>query len=114
MLRNSERAPIALVLAIASLVSARTSFGQAGPDSLALSSGTATLNGTVALSLGLTSPTGSEPSALQWTLTYAPASVVSISSSSGPAVIAAGKTLTCSAASGTYTCVASGMNAGII
>jgi List-Bact-rpt repeat protein len=114
MSRSSRRGRVASIFAFAYLLSARASLGQAGPDSLALSSGTADSNGTVALNLVLTSPPGSEPSAIQWTLTYPPANVVSISVSSGAALTGASKTLSCSASSGTYTCVASGLNAGII
>src|SRR5580658_8541976 len=114
MSRCSRRVRIASILAFACLLSARASFGQAGPDSLALSSGTAGSNGAIALNLVLTSPTGSQPSGIQWTLTYPPANVVSISVSAGAALTAASKTLSCAASSGTYACVASGMNAGVI
>ncbi len=114
MSRSSRRGRVASIFAFAYLLSARASLGQAGPDSLALSSGTAASNGTVALNLVLTSPAGSEPAAIQWTLTYPPANVVSISVSSGAALTAASKTLSCSASSGAYICVAWGMNAGII
>src|ERR1700733_10158177 len=114
MKKNSTPGQIALIVAIASLLSARVSFGQTGPDSLALSSGTAAANGSVSLSLALTSPAGSQPSAIQWTLTYPPANVVSISVSPGAALAAANKTLSCNGVSGAYTCEASAMNAGII
>jgi len=102
------------MFAVVSLLSARASFGQAGPDSLALSSGTASSNGKVVLNLVLTSPAGSEPAAIQWTLTYPPASVVSISVNSGAALTAAGKALNCYGASGTFTCAASAMNDTVI
>ena len=108
------RGVIALILATVSLLFPRVSWAQTGPDLLALSSGTAAANGTVTLSLVLTSPTGSEPADLQWTFTYLPANVVSISASSGTALTNASKILTCSAASGSYTCLASGMNSSII
>ena len=114
MSRSFRRGRFASIFAFAYLLSAWASFGQAGPDSLALSSGTAASNGAVALNLVLTSPAGSAPAAIQWTLTYPPANVVSIAQSAGAALTAASKTLTCAAGSGTYTCVASGMNAGTI
>src|ERR1700691_4346133 len=98
MTKTATRGQNALIFAIASLLSARVSYGQSGPDSLALSSGTAAANGSVSLSLALTSPAGSEPSAIQWTLSYPPANVVSISVSAGAAVTAAGKTLSCNGA----------------
>src|ERR1700693_2178714 len=106
----STRGQRGFVFAIVSLILARAAFGQSGPDSLALSSGTAVSNGRVALSLSLSSPAGSETSAVEWTLTYPPANVASISVSPGAAATAAGKTLNCYGASGTYTCVASAMN----
>ncbi len=105
---------MAKMFALAALLSARASFGQAGPDTLALSSGTAASNGTVALNLVLTSPSGSGPAGIQWTLTYPTSNVVSISLSAGAAATAAAKTLTCSTGAGTYTCVLSGMNQGVI
>ncbi len=92
--------------------SSHISLGQT--DSLVLSSGTTAANGTVSLNLTLTSPAGNEPAALQWTLTYPSSNVVSISAVAGSAATNAGKTLTCSSGSGTYSCVASGMNANII
>jgi chitodextrinase len=94
------------------LVTAHASFGQT--DSLVLSSGTTAANGTVSLNLSLTSPTGNEPAAVQWMLTFPPSNVVSISAAPGLSATNASKTLICSLGSGTYTCVASGMNAGII
>jgi hypothetical protein len=78
-------------------------------DTLALSSAA---NGSATSNLALTS---SEPTAvIEWTLTYPSAKVVSVSASSVAAVRAAGKTVSCGGASGTYTCVASAMIAGII
>jgi uncharacterized protein (TIGR03437 family) len=60
--------------------------------------------------LGLTSPAGSEPAALQWTLTYPANSVVSISVIAAPSATNAGKVLNCIAGLGAYTCLASGLN----
>src|ERR1700751_1042355 len=90
------------------LILVQTSFGQT--DSLALSSGTAAANGTVSLNLTLTAPSGSQPTTLQWTLTYSASNVLSISVAAGASATSAGKTLSCLAGSGTYTCVASGLN----
>ncbi len=99
-------------LAVVLVLFLRLSFGQT--DSLSLSSGIAAANGTVSLNLNLTSPTGSEPTALQWTFTYPAATVVAISASAGPAATGAGKTLSCTPKSGAYTCVLYGMNANPI
>jgi hypothetical protein len=107
-LRNN----IAPLLTAALLVAANVSFGQT--DSLILSSGSAASDGTVSLNLSLTSPSGHIPVAVQWTLTFSPSDVIAISVTAGPAVTAAGKTLSCFASLGTYTCLASGMNATAI
>ena len=76
--------------------------------------------------LVLTSPAGSEPAGLQWTLQYSAADVVSITAVAGPAAITAGKSLQCAAVtsttitiggtsySGLYTCILSGVNSNII
>src|SRR5215472_14461232 len=85
--------PIAIALIALAAASPRVCSGQ----SLALTSGTALANGSVSLNLNLTSPTGSEPVALQWTLTYPAANVVSISEAPGLSANNAGKTLNCAA-----------------
>src|SRR5579863_1673187 len=94
------------------LFMAHVSFGQS--DSLALASGTTAANGTVSLNLVLTSPAGNEPAAVQWTVTFPAGNVTAISEAPGSSATSAGKTLSCASGSGTYTCVASGLNANII
>ena len=84
-------------------------FRPTSTSSLALSSGTIGLNRSVSLSLTLTS-SGERPAGLQWMLSYAPADVPSVSIAAGTALTAAGKTLNCSAAPGSLTCLAVGMN----
>lgn len=81
---------------------------------LTLSSGTGAASGTVALNLSVSSPAGSEPAALEWTLTYPSASISSVSVAAGPAATAAGKSISCSGGAAGYTCVAYGMNSNII
>ena len=81
-------------------------------SSLSLSSATTSPGSTVTLNLNLTSPTGSSPSSLQWTLSYPTAAVTSISVLAGPALTSASKSITCSASSGSYVCLAAGMNNG--
>jgi hypothetical protein len=98
--------------AIAFLLLAHLCHAQ--PDSLTLSSGTAGPNQITPLTLVLTSPAGSEPASVQFTLTYPAASVTSISVSPGLTAASALKTVTCASAAGAYTCVLSGMNATII
>jgi hypothetical protein len=90
----------------------QAAFGQT--DSLALSSGTTAANGTVSLTLALSSPAGNGPAALQWTLTYPASNVLSISALAGPSATNAGKTLSCRAGLGLYTCLASGVNSSIV
>jgi len=107
-LQHSHGRNIQLLLAAVLLMAPRVVFAQ--NDLLALSSGTASVDGTVSLSLNLTSPSGSEPAALQWTFSYPTNNVLAISAIAGPSVTNAGKTLNCVASSGTYTCLVSGLN----
>lgn len=94
------------------LLATQASFGQT--DSLALSSGTAPANRTASLNLALTSPAGNEPVALQWRFSYPAGNVLSISAVAGSSATNAGKALSCTAGSGTYTCLAWGMNKNTI
>ena len=103
------KASAVMVLSLLCLVSAR--HGLAQTNSLSLSSGTTTPSGTVSLNLTLTSPSGSQPAAVQWNLTYPAANVLSLSATAGPAATAAGKSLACAGSSGTYTCIAYGLTA---
>jgi uncharacterized protein (TIGR03437 family) len=108
-LSKDHRGPL---IPIFFLLATQVAFGQT--ESLTLSSGTAAANGTVSLSLALTSPAGSAPAALQWTLTYPTSNVLTISATAGLSATNAGKTLSCSAGLGVYTCSAWGMNANTI
>ncbi len=74
-------------------------------DVISLSSGSATVGGTASLDIMLSSPAGSEPAGVQWTFNYSPSDVVSVNVTPGPAANAAGKTITCQAGSGKYTCI---------
>jgi uncharacterized protein (TIGR03437 family) len=87
-------------------------FGQSG--SLALSSGSTIPGGTVSLSLTLTSPSGSQPAGLQWTLTYSPAAVIAITASRGPVAGAAGKSITCVGSPGAYQCILIGLDTTVM
>ena len=86
-----------------------TSSAQSQTASLSLRSGSASRGGSVALNLGL-SASGAGPGSLQWTLSYPTSDVVSLSTTVGAALTAAGKSLNCSPKSGSVTCVASGIN----
>ena len=83
--------------------------------SLTLSSGSAQLGGTGSLNLNFSVPAGSGlPAGLQWTLSYSPGNVASLSVAAGPALTASGKTLACNAITGSTTCLTSGMNSQTI
>src|SRR5579872_6583486 len=82
--------------------------------SLGLSGGIAPPGGTAVLKLSLASPPGSEPAAIQWTLTYDPSAVAAVNASAEAAASAAGKTLQCASGTGSLTCILAGMNANAI
>jgi len=81
---------------------------------LSLSSGSGVQGGSVSLNLSLSAIAGSQPTALDWGLSYVPGNVTAIGFAAGPALTAAGKTLSCNAISGSALCVASGMNSNAI
>ena len=80
---------------------------------LALSSASVLRGGSVALNLSLTSATAA-PAGLQWTLNYSPNDITAISATSGAASTAAGKSISCAGNSGSYTCLATGVNSTTI
>ena len=82
-------------------------------QTLNLSSATAASSGAVSLNLSLSSA-GNPLAALQWTFQYPQSAFTAVSATAGPALIAAGKSLSCVSGSGTYTCIAAGMNATAI
>ena len=92
----------------------RSEPDKAQSDSLVLSSASVVPGGTVALNLSLTSPAAGEPAGLQWTLTYSPSDISSITASAGAAATAAGKFLLCSGTAGSYTCLLTGLNTNVI
>jgi hypothetical protein len=85
-----------------------------GQDSLTLSPPFVLQSGTATSDLVLSSPMGGEPSAVQFSLSYAPADIVSISAIAGGSAVAAGKAIFCSGSVGSYTCVVAGLNAAVI
>ena len=88
--------------------------GTCQSDSLALSSASTGPGGTASLALTLTSPTGNEPAALQWTLSSIPSSVTGISAEIGAVAASAGKSIECAGTPSSYTCFLSGLNSNII
>src|SRR5262252_8232809 len=70
--------------------------------------------GTISIDLTLSSPAGSEPSAIQWTVGFPSSDVMWASVVPGPAAASAGKSVACAIDVGWYTCVANGTNPRII
>ena len=106
----SQGAPWLIRSAALFILLAQGSWAQV---SLSLSSGGAQ-NGTMLLNFLLSSPSGSEPAGLQWTLSYPTASVTQAIVAAGAQANAASKSVTCNTVSGSQTCVVSGMNASKI
>jgi uncharacterized protein (TIGR03437 family) len=79
---------------------------------LALSQDIAPQGGRVVLNLNFTSSATpqTQPAGLQWALAFTAGSVANISVAPGAGAIAAGKSIACYQASGTYSCVATGLN----
>jgi hypothetical protein len=99
------------------LVFAHALFGQGLASrqvSLALSSGSANLSGTVSLNLNVASTPGNQPAGIQWTLAYPPEDVVQVGVTAGPALIAAGKSIYCNSPIGRITCLGVGLNTNSI
>lgn len=100
---NLFRLPLAVVLFLA----ASSAFGQ---DALSLSSGSVVAGQTISLDLSLTAPASGGPAGLEWTYSYPAATFSSVTAVAGPAAVAAGKSVSCSASSGSYTCMLFGLN----
>ena len=109
MMPISSKHTIAVILAC---LSSTLAFCQT--DGLVLSSSAVSPGGTASLSLSLTSPAGSEPAGLQWTLVYSPTDIVALSALAGTSATAAGKSLSCAGSPGSYTCLLTGLNANIV
>src|ERR1700722_13906593 len=95
-----QKSVLSSCLTIITALIGATSNVSLAQSTLFLSSDVTSQGGTVALSLSLTSPTGSEPTGIQWTLSYPAASIASISVTAGPALISAGESITCAAHAG--------------
>jgi trimeric autotransporter adhesin len=112
VLRVSYMTRIAARTALASavLLSAHLAWPQ---STLMLSSATATAGTPAVLDLSLSSAADSQPAAIQWRAVV-PAGVSGFSIAAGPALSAAGKSLTCVASGSTYNCIAYGVNSNVI
>src|SRR5216683_3932417 len=96
-----------LPMAAALLAAAGSAFGQ---DALSLSSGSVVAGQTISLDLSLTVPASSGPAGLQWAYNYPAAVFSGVTVVAGPAAVAAGKSVSCSGGSGSYTCLLFGIN----
>ena len=89
-------------------------IGRAGfAQELTLSSAATLADNSATLSLTFASGT-SPVAALQWSFTYPSSNIATLTATAGPALVAAGKTITCLGAAGSYTCIAAGLNSTTI
>jgi hypothetical protein len=102
-----QKKPGRLPMVVAILAAAGSAFGQ---DALNLSSGSVVAGQTISLDLSLTAPTTSGPAGLEWTYVYSANDFSSVTVVAGPAAVAAGKSVSCSGGSGSYTCMLFGIN----
>jgi len=103
-------APVCKIAIVTFIVTVTPDLAFGLSDLLGLSSSLVPPGGTASLNLSLRAGSGGGPAGLQWTITYPPSVIADISASPGPAAIAAGKTLSCTAASGTYMCLLTGLS----
>ncbi len=96
------------------LFAAAASQAMAQQITIASGSGNAVPGGTVTLGLSLASTGGALPVAVQWTISYPAAVVVSASVVAGSSATAAGKSVSCSSTVGATTCLAYGANDNVI
>ena len=66
--------------------------------------------GSVSLSISISSSGGAAPAALQWTMSYSATDVTNVTVANGSATTSAGKSISCSSAAGTTTCIVFGLN----
>jgi uncharacterized protein (TIGR03437 family) len=81
---------------------------------LSLSSGLGARGQLVLLNLSVASVAGQQPASLEWQFSYPPADLAFVDAGEGSSAVAAGKTITCSGVSGSYTCIAAGLNKNAI
>src|SRR5687768_14640283 len=85
----------------------------ASSQTMALSSATVASGVPALLNLSLAN-SGAQITAVQWTLEFPAASVTALSVNPSTALSFAGKQISCAAASGTYKCIAYGMNSTVV
>ena len=97
-----------IMIGLAYFVFSAKTYGQSAQLNLA-SGSTAAPGGTAALNLSLNAAS-SGPAGLQWTFSYSPTAITSLSVTPGPAAAAAGKSVTCASGSGSSSCLLTGSN----
>lgn len=70
--------------------------------------------GLISLNLLLTSGSGQQPAAVQWTLSYSSVDFTAIQVTAGPSAAAAGKFVQCAGSSTAYNCIVAGVNSSPI
>lgn len=101
--RPLRRAP----LAIAAMLASTCVFGQI---TMSLSAGSGSPGAAVVLNLSMSDPNNTQPSGLQWVMTYSTVDFSGVAVAAGASATAASKTLSCNNVAGTSTCVLYGMN----
>ena len=99
-----------LALSIIAALLAGGAFAQTPSLTLSAVPGT----GPASFSVSASIPSDSNVALLQWQLTFPSDSIASLAVTAGPALTAAGKNITCNASTGTYSCIAYGLNANPI
>src|SRR5579884_1643871 len=99
-----------LSLSIIAALLAGGAFAQTPSLTLSAVPGT----GPASFSVSASIPSDSNVALLQWQLTFPSDSIASLAVTAGPALTAAGKNITCNASTGTYSCIAYGLNANPI
>ena len=97
------------LISLIPLVAAACCTVRAQDPRLTLSSESTVPGGSATLTLSLTTPAA--VAGLQWTLTYSPAHITTLSVTAGPAALLAGKSVRCAGSAGVYRCLLTGMNA---
>src|ERR1700690_1350261 len=86
------------------MLGAAASYATAQQATVSMTSGSSVAGGAVTLDISLANLGGATTSQLQWTMSYPPSSITSVSVAAGSAAAAAGKTVTCFSSSGATTC----------
>ena len=76
--------------------------------------GAAVAGGSGTASITISSPSTADPSAVEWTLTYAASVLSSVKLTAGPELTGAGKSLSCASGLGQLRCIAWGANETVI